>query len=111
MQVICVVLNDYDWFNDSKVLMEKAFNEYYMVQIAQKEKIVFNTNILYGKTKKCAIIAKEDVFYPLKKGEYLKAHYDLPLEISRPVTKGEFAGRVSFYLNGEKVKEAECIFQ
>lgn len=111
MQVICVVLNDHDWFNDSKALMEKAFNEYYMVQIAQKEKIVFNTNILYGKSKKCAIITKEDVFYPLKKGEYLKAHYDLPLEIERPAKKGDTAGKVTYYLNGEMVKEAECVFR
>ncbi len=110
MQVICVVLNNHNWFEDSKTLINKAFEEYSMVQIAQKEKIVSNANILGGKSKKCDIITKDDVYYPLKKGEYLKARYEVALEANAPVNKGDSAGKVVYFLDEQPVIEAECVF-
>ncbi|MBE7091759.1 MAG: D-alanyl-D-alanine carboxypeptidase [Clostridiales bacterium] len=110
MQIISVVLNDYNWFNNSKALMEKAFNEYSMVQIAKKDKIVTSVNISGSNNEKCDIITGEDVFYPLKKGEYIRAKYDVVLNKQAPVKKGESAGKVYFYLNDSLVKESFCVF-
>ncbi len=110
MQVICVVLNNYNWFNDSVNLMEKAFNEYTMVQIGEKDKKITSVNISGSKKQKCDIILPEDVFYPLKKGEYIKAHYDFTKNKQAPVNKGENAGMVYYYLNDEMVKTAPLVF-
>lgn len=110
MQIISVVLNDYNWFNNSKALLEKAFNEYSLVQIAQKGKKVTSVNISGGNKQKCDIITNEDVFYPLKKGEYIKAQYEIVLNKQAPVNMGESAGRVAFYLDDNLVKNAVCVF-
>ena len=110
MQIICVVLNDYNWFEDSKALMERAFSEYSLVQTAKKEEIVTSANIFNGFLEKCDIITKKDAFYPLKKGEYLRARYNVILEKEAPVVKGESAGNIDFYLDGEKVLSVPCTF-
>ncbi len=110
MQLICVVLNDYNWFNNSASLMEKAFKEYSMVKIAEKDKKITSVNIIGAKKQKCDIITKEDVFYPLKKGEYIKAHYDFQQNIKAPVKKGESAGKAYYYLDDKMVKQAPLFF-
>jgi len=109
-QVICVVLNDYSWFNDSKTLINKAFKEYSFVQISKKDEIVSSANIFCENLEKCDIITKEDIFYPLKKGEMLRARYEILFEKNGSVLKGESAGRIDFYLNGENVISAPCVF-
>lgn len=111
MQVICVVLNDYNWFEDSKALMERAFSEYSLVQIAKKEEIVTSANIFNGFLEKCDIITKNDAFYPLKKGEYLRARYNVLFEKDAPVVKGESAGCIEFYLENEAVATVPCAFK
>lgn len=111
MQVISVVLNDYDWFNDSKALINKAFDEYSFVQVAKKNEIVTSANIFTKNTEKCDIITKEDVFFPLKKGEYLKAEYDVLFEKQGEVRKGENAGEIKFFLNDKEVLFVPCFFK
>lgn len=110
-QVICVVLNDYDWFYDSKMLINKAFSEYSFVQVAKKDEIVTSANIFGEKMEKCDIITAKDVFYPLKKGEYLKARYDVFYEKSAPVKKGENAGEIKFFLENSLVLTVPCFFK
>lgn len=110
MQLITVVLNDHNWFNNSKALMEKAFKEYSMVQIAENGKKITSVNISGSNKEKCDIITKEDVFYPLKKGEYIKANYDVVLNKEAPVKKGENAGVAYYYLNDILVKNSTLVF-
>lgn len=111
MQVICTVLNDYRWFDDSKELINKAFDEYSFVQIAKKNEIVTSANIFSKNFKKCDIITAQDVFYPLKKGEYLKAKYEVLLEKQAPVKKGERAGEIKFFLDEKEVLSVPCFFR
>lgn len=111
MQVICTVLNDYDWFNDSEALINKAFGEYSYVQVAKKNEIVASANIFSKNSEKCDIITIQDVFYPLKKGEYLKAKYDVLLEKEAPVQRGERAGEIKFFLEDKEVLSVPCVFK
>lgn len=110
MQLICVTLNDYNWFQDSKTLLEKGFAEYTMVRLFEKDKIAGTCNILDGKEEKCDIISKTELAYPLKKGEKLTVKTDIVLEKSAPISKGEKAGEIKAYLNGDEVASADCIF-
>lgn len=105
-QVICVVLNDYNWFNDSKILINKAFSEYKFVQISKKDEIITSQNIFGENSRKCDIITTEDIFYPLKKGEYLKAEYNILLE-----GNGDNAGEIKFYLDDEVVFNVPCVLK
>ena len=110
MQLICVTLNDYNWFNDSKTLLEKGFAEYTMVSLFEENKVAGVCNILDGTEEKCDIICKTELAYPLKKGEKLSVVTDVMLERQAPVSRGEKAGEIRAYLNGEQVASSECVF-
>ncbi len=110
MQLICVTLNDYNWFNDSKALLEKGFEEYTMVTLFEKDKIAGVCNIFDGKQEKCDIICEKELAYPLKKGEKLSVVTDILLEKQAPVSRGEKAGEIKAYLNGEEVASSTCVF-
>ena len=110
MQLICVVLNDYAWFEDSKTLLNKGFEEYSMVQLAEKNKICASCDIFGGKMKKCDIIYGKDVFYPLKKGERVIGKTEIPQGVKAPVNKGDVAGKQYYYLNGEKIAQADLVY-
>ena len=50
------------------------------------------------------------IAYPLKKGEKLSVVTDVMLERQAPVSRGEKAGEIRAYLNGEQVASSECVF-
>ncbi len=110
MQLVCVVLNDHDWFADSEKLLEKGFEEYGLVRLSQKNKFAGTCNILGGKSEKCDIIQKDDVFYPMKKSEYAESITEITLCKRAPVQAGEVAGSTEFFLNGTKIAETDCVF-
>ncbi len=110
MQLISVVLNDGNWFADSKALLEKAFSEYSMVQLAEKNKIVSFCNIFNGKSEKCDIIYRSSIYYPLKKDEKVLQKNDFVTAKEAPILKNETAGFVGFYLNGKEILKTECVY-
>lgn len=110
MQLICVVLNDYNWFDDSKELLEKGFEEFELVKLCQKNNFASNCNISGGKEQKCDIIYFEDFFYPIKNNERLTLNLDLPVVADAPISKGQHAGQADVFLNGKLISSVECVF-
>ena len=79
--------------------------------MAKKDGIVTSANIFTKNLEKCDIITAKDVFYPLKKGEYLKAEYDVILEKQGTVRKGEKAGEIKFFLEDKAVLTVPCYYK
>ncbi len=111
MQLICVVLNDYDWFNDSKALLEKGFEEFELVKLCEKNNFASNCNIYGGKEKKCDIIYNENFFYPIKKTEKLTVNVNSPALINAPIQKGQSAGSADIFLDGRLIYTVQCVFE
>ena len=111
MQLICVVLNDYDWFDDSKALLEKGFEEFELIKVCQKNNFASNCNIYGGKEQKCDIIYSEDFFYPIKKTEKLTVNVNSPALFNAPITKGQSAGSADIFLDGKLISSIECVFE
>jgi len=109
MTLVCVVLNDYNWFEDSKQLLEKGFSEY--ESITSEKGIKLGTVKIYGgKSEKCDIISKDSFSYPIKSGERIESVTQAE-SFNAPVIAGEKAGVTEFFLNGEKIGEVDCVFE
>ncbi len=110
MQVICVTLNDHEWFDDSKTLINSAFEQYELVRFAQKNEVAGSCNIVCGKEPSCDIINESDLEYPLKKGEKAYTKTNISLSAKAPVNRGQNAGETVLYVEGKEVAKTQCVF-
>lgn len=108
MQLICVVLNDREWFSDCETLLNRGFDEFSYVCLAKKGEIAGKTNIFDGKSAKCDIMYEKDVFYPVKQGEQIKG-ISRTTVLSAPINKGEQAGVCEFSLGGEIIASVPLV--
>lgn len=103
MELICVVMNAPNWFEDTYKLMDYAYGQYETVKIIGTEQPVKAVRI-WGGTKGFAMIgAKEDILCPVKKeGEdKISVMYVLPERQKAPVERKQEAGYIKIYVNGK----------
>lgn len=108
MQLICVVLNDREWFYDCETLLDRGFDEFSYVCLAKKGEIAGKANILDGKSPKCDIMYANDVFYPVKQGENIKGVSRAGM-LTAPINKGEQAGVCEFFLDGKVIASVPLV--
>jgi D-alanyl-D-alanine carboxypeptidase (penicillin-binding protein 5/6) len=107
MQLISVVLNDGNMFEDSMDLLDYGFNNYIFYTILYKGEKAGSVQVVNGKEKKLDILIDSDISLPLKKDEKEKVEKRLYLEkaISAPVQKGQTVGRAEIWLDGKKIND------
>ncbi|SHJ64895.1 D-alanyl-D-alanine carboxypeptidase (penicillin-binding protein 5/6) [Anaerobranca californiensis DSM 14826] len=104
MELISVFLNSPDWFNNAMKLLNWGFDNYQLVPLILKDTVVDVVDVENGKVKKIPVISKEDVFYPVKKGEQLVISSDKKIfPLKAPIKKGEKVGEMLFYHAGELI--------
>lgn len=99
MELICVVMNAPDWFQDTYRLMDWIYDQYEMVKVATAERLL-NSVVIYGGNKGFSYIGlKHDVWIPVLKGEEsnVSIMYDLPKCKSAPVSRWEQAGELKIF--------------
>lgn len=96
MQLISVVLNHGDMWNDSKNMLERAFAEYKMHTLSDGEPLWIDVE--KGKYKKVMVQA-EHFKYPLTDEEYkkIKINTDLPASLTAPVNNNQNIGKISVF--------------
>lgn len=97
-RVVCVVLNCPDMYEASANLINKAYQEYNFVNVANtKEVFEVKINGVQKKTVKAAVF--EDVIVPVKKGEEENLKVDVKLKdcVDFPITKGEAVGEICVF--------------
>lgn len=111
MQLIAVVLNDYNMFEDCKNLMTYGFDTYNMVKVASAGEVVGEIAVKNGLKEKVEANIKEDIFLPLMPEEATMVERKVSLEdeFEAPVKEGKDAGRVDFYIDGEKYTSADIV--
>lgn len=103
MELICVVMNAPDWFNDTYKLMDYAYSQYETSQIIPAQRPV-NAVKVWGGSKDFALIgSREEILCPLKKGQDNKVSiiYVLPQSQKAPVCRWQEAGHLKVYVNGK----------
>lgn len=110
-QLVAVVLNDRNWFEDCYRLMDYGFNNYKSYIIFDKGQFVKNIPVVDGKEGEVAAVIEDAFEYPLKEEELDKISISIDLieEVKAPVAKGEKLGEIKVYLSGKIIHKEDIV--
>ncbi|MFR8251195.1 MAG: D-alanyl-D-alanine carboxypeptidase family protein [Anaerovoracaceae bacterium] len=111
-ELIAVVLNDHDWFNDAYKLMDYGFDHFETVRIARGEVPLTTAAVMEGDASAVKIGAAEDITCVRTEGETagLSIVYDIPDAVKAPVKRWELAGKMDIYSEGEYVYSKDLYY-
>ena len=101
MQLVSVVLNAPNWFQDSYRLLDFSFDEYHGFKAVEKDRVIKKLPVLNGKKEHTGVVALDNVVIPLKDDEVSKLNtiYELNESIQAPIKRGSKVGKVKIYLD------------
>ena len=102
MEVVCVLLNDYDMFADSREIMDYAFTNYQNVHIVSKDDIIGRVTVENGIGKSVRLKTSKDFVYPCSADEQtaIQKEIVLPKTVQAPVKSGEALGKMNVSIDG-----------
>lgn len=105
VQLIAVVLNDGNWFNDCYRMLDYGFEHYRPSLLLSKGQFLKKVQIHNGNREYLNILSDEDVIIPLKEEERerIKIIVDIDNHLKAPIVIGQNLGEVKFYLDGELI--------
>jgi D-alanyl-D-alanine carboxypeptidase (penicillin-binding protein 5/6) len=111
MELITVLLDDYDMFNDSREVLDYGFTNYQKVNIVNKGDVLGVADVANGITKMVDVVASLGCQYPCTQAESASIRRELKLNaaIAAPIKKGEEIGKLELYQNGRKVTEIPAV--
>ncbi|MGI6732596.1 MAG: D-alanyl-D-alanine carboxypeptidase family protein [Anaerovoracaceae bacterium] len=103
MELICVVMNALNWFNDSYRLMDYAFESFEMSKIIEGQRTLKAIPVNAGNKDHVFVGPKDPVMLPVRKGETesLEVVYRLPANVRAPIRRWQEAGALELYVSGE----------
>lgn len=101
MELICVVMNAPDWFQDTYKLMDYAYNQYENSTIIDGQRPIKSVKILNGNKDFVLIGAKDDILCPIKRESESKIsiEYVLTGDKKAPINRWQEAGHLKIYVN------------
>lgn len=111
IQLIAVVLNDYNWFQDCYALMDYGFDNYKAYDIIKKGQPIKKLPVLYGEKEDVTLVTEEGFSYLLAEEELekIKVDYRLKENIIAPVNKGDILGNANVYLEGKLIYRGNVV--
>ncbi|WIV10967.1 D-alanyl-D-alanine carboxypeptidase family protein [Proteiniborus sp. MB09-C3] len=109
MQLIAVVINDGNWFNDCYRMFDFGFENYKPTLLISKGQFLKKIKISNGYKDYFNLLSEDDLIIPLKDEEKEKAKIilNLPDSLSAPIYKGQKLGNIQVFLEGELLHTAE----
>lgn len=109
MQLIAVVLNDGNWFNDCYNMLDYGFQNYKPALLLSRGQFLKRIEILDGDKNYLNIKYNDDLIIPLKEDEKEKTKIilNLPDSLSAPIYKGQKLGNVQVFLEGKLLYTTE----
>ncbi len=102
MELICVVMNDPNWFEDSYALMDYAYSNYQQYRIAEKNTPLKEFDVTGGDKGKVFVGTREDVYCSILKGKEANVQiaYELAQKSAAPITRWQEAGLLHVSIEG-----------
>lgn len=103
MQLICIVLNCHEMYEETAKLLDEAFSEFSYERICRADTLYTAPSDVKGKDVD-ACIAK-DLYYPLREEELplVVTETELPPFVSLPVKKGDVIGNIKIYFANQLI--------
>ena len=109
-RLIVVTLDDPNDWVDHTALFDHGFSHYNNVEQICAGQVAARLPIKGSLVPFVDIVASADVVYPLKAGETLRAEVSLLEHVQAPVSKGDTAGTVTWYLGDSVVCKCSLIY-
>ncbi|MDD4815835.1 MAG: D-alanyl-D-alanine carboxypeptidase [Clostridia bacterium] len=111
MTVVCAVLNCGPMFEECASFMEKSFKEYKNYELIPAYNMLENLPVENGKQPFVKIFSRKCFEYPLTEEEFLHINfqYDLPEQVSAPVSKEQKVGTVKIYFDNQLLFEDDIL--
>ena len=108
MQLIAVVLDAPDMFNDCIRLFDHGFDNYALRTLVRSGEYVADVNVAHGMEDGFSIYTQQDVAYPLTQEECARVQKKVYVEevVEAPVEEGQFVGTIDIWLDGNRVYSA-----
>lgn len=101
MTIVCVVLNCGPMFEESRTLLENAFEEFKLYDLTSKYKIPTSILVEEGKSEIARIGTTQKFLYPLMENEIENVYYEYKIneKVEAPVLKGDEIGEIKIFLD------------
>lgn len=111
MEVIAVVLNCPDMFEESARIINDAFVEYKMIKILEPYNFITTIPLEDSKLDGVKVFSMKEFSYPLKEEENSKItiEKELPDILSAPVEKEQKVGKISVYFDKDLIFEEDIL--
>ena len=105
MELICVVMNAHNWFNDSYRLMDYGYEKYELARLASAERILKAVLVNQGDKDYVFIGPKEDIIIPIKKDETseISIAYNVLNTVDAPIRRWDEVGTLDIFIDGEYI--------
>ena len=105
MQLIAVVLDAPDMFNDCTRLLDYGFENYENRALMSSGEYVGDVSVNHGMEDGFTVYTDRDVVYPLTDEEYARVQKKIYIEstLDAPVAKGQLIGTIDIWLDGKRV--------
>ena len=103
MTIVCVVLNCGPMFEESKTLLENAFDKYHLYDLTREYNLPASIPVVDGRKEGVEISTFGNYLYPLTEDEKKAVKYQICLQesIDAPVDKGTEVGEVKIFINND----------
>lgn len=107
MEVISVVLNCPNMFEESERLINDAFKEYKMIEIIEPYSFITNIPVSEGEFESVKVYSMKGFKYPLKETETTDIYVEkeLPEILDAPIEKEKEIGKIKVFFNNEQIFE------
>lgn len=105
LEVVSVVLNISDMFEQCAAMMDYAHNNYEYAKILDKAVPIKNIEIKKGKISTIDTYVDRDIFYPIHKNgtDKVTISHEIPDILQAPIKKGELIGKVDINVNNHLI--------
>lgn len=100
--IIIVVLNCNNRWNETKKIYDYVKDKFQFKQIASKGEVI--DTITYGKNKKLNLISNEDIIIPVSEEENLETRTFIPKDMPSKIEPKSPLGRLCIYKNNDLIK-------
>lgn len=102
MELICVVMNAPNWFQDAYNLMDYIYNKYENLEIAAGQVPINTAIVLNGNKQYVSIGLKHEINCPSIKGgnSNINIEYVMPKKVYAPVNRWQEAGELKIFVDG-----------
>ena len=109
-RLICVTINDGNDWADHKALMEDGFSRYCLEQIVQTGQQMGTLTVFGGREDTVSVMAAEDFFYPLAKGEKVSFVLSKKGFAYAPTVAGADGGFAYICIDGKAVGKVALVY-